>query len=132
MAENEEIENESIVIRESGEDYLEKILMIQEEKGFVKSVDLAAALNFSRPAVSRAVKILKADGLITVESGGKLVLTEEGYRRASETLNRHRTLTSLFTKLGVPSDIAEKDACHIEHDLHEETFEKLADLEKKL
>ncbi len=131
MAENENNENE-IVIRESGEDYLEKILMIQEEKGSVRSVDLAAALNFSRPAVSRAVKILKADGLITVEKGGKLVLTEEGMRRASDTLNRHRTLTSLFVKIGVPEDVAEKDACHIEHDLHEETFQKLSELEKKL
>ncbi len=131
MSETEETED-NIVIRESGEDYLEKILMIQQEKGSVRSVDLAAALNFSRPAVSRAVKILKADGLITVEKGGKLVLTEEGMKRASETLNRHRTLTSLFTKLGVPEDIAEKDACRIEHDLHEETFDKLSQLEKKI
>ena len=108
-------------IHESGEDYLEKILMLQEQDKNVRSVDLAAAFGYSRPAISRAVKVLKEDGFILVGNKGQLELTEEGRKKAEETLARHRVLTKLFKKLGIDSDIAETDACRVEHVLSDET-----------
>ena len=125
------IENESN-IHESGEDYLEKLLMLQEQNKAVRSVDLAAAFGYSRPAISRAVKVLKEDGFILVGPKGQLELTEEGRRKAEATLARHRVLTTLFRKLGIDSDIAETDACRVEHIIHQETFEKLSALLDKL
>ena len=118
-------------IHESGEDYLEKILMLQEQDKNVRSVDLAAAFGYSRPAISRAVKVLKEDGFILVGNKGQLELTEEGRKKAEETLARHRVLTKLFKKLGIDSDIAETDACRVGHIIHQETFAKLAELADK-
>ena len=109
---------------ESGENYLETILILNEKNnGKVKSIDLAKELNFSKPSVSRAVSILKNEGYIKVESSGYLILTEAGMAKAQMIYDRHKTLTKLFSKIAnVTPEIAEKDACRIEHVLSNETF----------
>ncbi len=125
---NTKIENQS-PLHESGEDYLEKILMLSKEGKSCRSVDLAAAFGYSRPAISRAVHLLCQNGYLDVGEKGVLLLTPEGRRRAENTLNRHKILTRLFVSLGVDGEIAETDACRIEHVLHEETFQALASIQ---
>ena len=109
---------------ESGENYLETILILNEKNnGKVKSIDLAKELNFSKPSVSRAVSILKNEGYIKVESSGYLILTEAGMAKAQMIYDRHKTLTNLFSKIAnVTPEVAEKDACRIEHVISNETF----------
>ncbi len=109
---------------ESGENYLETILILNEKNnGKVKSIDLAKELNFSKPSVSRAVSILKNEGYIKVESSGYLILTEAGMAKAQMIYDRHKTLTKLFSRIAnVTPEIAEKDACRIEHVISNETF----------
>ena len=109
---------------ESGEYYLETILILNEKNnGKVKSIDLAKELNFSKPSVSRAVSILKNEGYIKVESSGYLILTEAGMAKAQMIYDRHKTLTKLFSKIAnVTPEVAEKDACRIEHVISNETF----------
>lgn len=119
---------------ESGENYLETILILHEKNnGKVKSIDLAKELNFSKPSVSRAVSILKNDGYLKVEPSGYLVLTEAGLARAQMIYERHKTLTKLFLKIAnVTPEIAEKDACRIEHVISNETFYGLKTFLSKL
>lgn len=113
-------------MRESGEDYLETILLLKDKKNFVRSVDIATALDFSRASVSRAVKKLSEDGYVKMCDDGEIVLTEKGYAKASGVYERHRVLTSLFEKFfGVDPEIASDDACRIEHVLSEESFQKI-------
>ncbi len=112
-----------MVLLESGENYLETILMLQQEKGYVRSIDIASRLNFSKPSVSRAMGLLKQNGYIVVHPDGHVILTETGLKKASDVLERHRTLTEfLETVIHVTPDIAEKDACRIEHIISPETF----------
>jgi Mn-dependent DtxR family transcriptional regulator len=114
------------MIRESGEDYLETILIIRNRKGYVRAVDIAAELNFSKPSVSRAVSILVKNGLITVLPDGAINLTEEGLRLAENVYERHLLIRRFFVDvLGVDPATAETDACRVEHALSEETYEKL-------
>ncbi len=110
---------------ESSEDYLETILMIKEEKGFVRSIDIAEHLNFSKPSVSVAMKKLHEAGYITIAKNGHIDLTKSGLEVANKIYDRHKVLTNLFVELGVPYEIAEKDACRIEHDLSEETYQAI-------
>ena len=119
---------------ESGENYLETILILNEKKnGKGKSIDLAKELNFSKPSVSRAVSILKNEGYLRVESSGYLVLTEAGMARAKMIYERHIVLTRLFSKIAnVTPEIAEKDACRIEHVISNETFYGLKTFLSKL
>ncbi|MGN1133532.1 MAG: metal-dependent transcriptional regulator, partial [Oscillospiraceae bacterium] len=113
-------------IKESGENYLETILILQEKTGYVRSIDVAAELGFSKPSVSRAVGILKNDGYITVESDGQILLTKKGYLRAREVYDRHLLFsTFLHDILGVSESNANIDACKIEHVISYETYEKL-------
>ncbi len=109
-------------IYESAEDYLERILIIQHEKGFVRSIDIAHELNFSKPSVSVAMKKLRENDYIKVDDSGYITLTDAGYKIASSILERHEVLTTLLKKLGVSDEVAAQDACKIEHDLSEETF----------
>lgn len=110
-------------MQESGEDYIETIYLLKKKKGLVRSIDVANELNFSRPSVSRAVGILKEDGLITVEPDGELVLTEMGLKKAKSVYEKHTNLTKfLMLTAGVNEDIAETDACRIEHIISPETF----------
>ena len=109
---------------ESGENYLETILMLKESHGLVRSVDVARALNFSKPSVSRAVGILKEDGYITVEMNGEIELTAKGREKAEGIYERHRLLTEFLQRVsGVSAGIAEEDACRMEHVISEETFQ---------
>ena len=113
-------------IQESGEDYLETILILKNKKGYVRSVDVANELGYSKPSVSRAMSILREAGFITVESGGNICLTESGIEKAEAVYERHRTITAFLNDfLNVPRDIAAKDACRIEHILSDETFEAI-------
>ena len=115
-----------MAIRESGEDYLETILILHRKTGFVRSIDVANELGYSKPSISRAVGILKSDGYITVEPNGQLILTEAGLTKAEQVYGRHIMLRKfLHDTLGVSEENAEADACRIEHILSEETYSKL-------
>ena len=109
-------------IYESGEDYLEQILMLLEKKGHARSVDIAAGLNVSKPSVSVAMKKLKENGYIKMSTDNLISLTDKGYAIARKTYDRHQALTKYLMQLGVPEAIAKEDACKIEHDLSEESF----------
>ncbi len=108
----------------SVEDYLEAILMIQEEKGICRSIDVATHLGFSKPSVSVAVRNLEADGSVARADDGSLLLTDKGRRIAEDTLARHRFLTEFFTDIGVDPEVAENDACGMEHSISEESFRR--------
>lgn len=112
-------------IHESAEDYLEAILMLQERLGAARSVDVAAELEFSKASVSIAMKKLRENGYVVVDKDGFLSLTPKGKEIATHIYDRHKTLTDFFVRLGVDPDTAARDACKVEHDLSEETFEKL-------
>ena len=115
-----------MAIRESGEDYLETILILHRKTGFVRSIDVASELGYSKPSISRAVGILKSDGYITVEPNGQLILTDKGLAKAEQVYGRHVMLREfLRDTLGVSEENAEADACRIEHILSEETYSKL-------
>ena len=110
-------------IHESGENYLETILLLSKKKSEVRSIDIVNELNLSRPSVSRAMSILKNDGLITIDSGGFIPLSAEGLAIAERIYERHHIITDVLIRLGVPEEIAAQDACKIEHDLSDESFE---------
>ena len=114
-----------MVLHESGEDYLEAVLILHQQKGYVRSIDVAQYLGFSKPSVSRAVSILKANGYLTMEKDGRLELTPEGEANAQRVYERHRFLSEWLVKLGVSPEVAAADACRLEHDLSDETFQKL-------
>lgn len=109
---------------ESGENYLETILMLKEKNGVVRSIDIARELNFSKPSVSRAIGILKADHYIVVAHGGEIELTEEGRKTAEGIYERHKLLTAFLQKVaGVSEETAEADACKMEHIVSDEVFQ---------
>lgn len=109
---------------ESGENYLETILMLKEKYGTVRSIDIARNLNFSKPSVSRAVNILKDDGYIVIEHGGEIQLTEKGKEKAASIYERHQLLTRFLQKVaGVSEEVAEGDACRMEHILSDEVYQ---------
>ena len=114
-----------MMIHESGEDYLEAILKLKEKLGQVRSIDIVGELGYSKPSVSIAMKRLRENGYIEMAADGYITLTEEGYAVADRIYTRHRILTRLFTALGVSEATAAADACKVEHDLSDETFEKL-------
>ena len=101
-------------LQESGEMYLETILVLSRRLNKVRSVDVAEEMGYSKPSVSRAVGILKKNGYIIMDGSGHLYLTDEGRSVAEKTFERHRVLTKVFTKLGVSAGIAAEDACKIE------------------
>ena len=121
------IPNEKIApeMRESGEMYLETILILSEKQPVVRSIDVAGEMGFSRPSVSRAVATLKKGGYITVEKSGDLRLTETGREIAVKIYERHRVISRLLKKIGVPEKVADADACRIEHVISDETFSAL-------
>ena len=112
-------------IFESGEDYLERILMLQNKNGSVRAIDIANDMNYSKPSVSIALKKLKANNLIEVNNDGIITLTELGKTKALEIYERHTVITKFLLHIGVDKETALKDACKIEHDLSNETFNKL-------
>lgn len=112
-------------ILESGEDYLERILMLQNKNGNVRAIDIANDMNYSKPSVSIALKKLKANNLIEVNNDGIITLTNEGMKKALEIYERHTIITKFLLHIGVNKETALKDACKMEHDLSDETFNKL-------
>ena len=118
-------------IQESAENYLEAILMIKEHKEIVRSIDIVRVLNFSKPSVSVAMKNLKEAGLVTMDETGRIELTAEGEKIATKIYERHVKVSDWLTSLGVPRDIAEADACRMEHVISEETFEAFKKLAEK-
>lgn len=109
-------------VLESAENYLEAILMIREEKGMVRAIDVVNQLGFSKPSVSVAMKNLETNDFITRNKDGFIFLTESGEEIAEMIFERHKLLTDLFVRLGVSEETAREDACKVEHDLSEETF----------
>ncbi len=109
-------------LKESGEMYLETILILSKKSSSVRSVDVGEYMGFSKPSVSRAVSLLKSGGYINMQKDGSLILTEEGKKIAEKIYERHTLLTQMLVKLGVNEDVASSDACKIEHDLSDETF----------
>ena len=112
-------------ILESSEDYLEAMLMMKERRGYIRSIDIAAELGVTKPSVSYATKRLRENGYITMDKEGLITLTESGMVIASRVYERHKTLTAFFTSLGVNPETAMEDACKVEHDLSEETYEAM-------
>ena len=112
-------------IHESAEDYLESILMLKERKGMVRSIDIANELQFTKASVSVAMKKLRENGYIEVDADGFIGLTPAGLQIARHIYDRHKLLTEFFVHLGVSPEVAAADACKVEHDLSDETFEKL-------
>lgn len=112
-------------IYESAEDYLERILMLQQNGKKVRSIDVAQSFGYSRASISRAINNLKSSGHILIDESGFITLNESGLKIAEKMLMRHTQLTDVFIKLGVPKEIAINDACKIEHDISEETFNAL-------
>lgn len=120
-----------MVLRKSAEDYLETILILKNEKGVVRSVDVAHHLEFSKPSVSRAVTNLRNDGYLVMMADGELVLTEKGLSVAEHVYERHTVLTGFLASIGVPPETAALDACLVEHVISEETFSSIKKMYKK-
>ena len=114
-----------MVIHESAEDYLESILILKERRGVVRSIDIVNELGYSKPSVSIAMKKLRENGYISMDADGSITLMESGQKIADRIYHRHRTITHFFTLLGVSPDVAAEDACKVEHDLSEETFDTI-------
>ena len=112
-------------IYESAEDYLERILILQEKGNGVRSIDIAHDMGFSKPSISVAMKKLKEAGLIKIDDNGFITLTKEGHVIADKVYERHCVLTKVLTSIGVSEEQAEKDACKVEHVISEETFEAI-------
>ena len=112
-------------LMESGEMYLETILVLKNKYGYVRSIDIAHEMNFSKPSVSRAIALLKDDGYVEHDPHGMIVLTDKGLTIAEKIYDRHRTLTKYLMWLGVSEDTAQADACKIEHIISDESFERI-------
>lgn len=112
-------------MHESGEMYLETILILKGQMPQVRSIDVANQTGYSKPSVSRAIGLLKNGGYINVDDGGHITFTPSGESIAKRIYERHMQLSALFIKLGVSPEVASKDACKIEHDISDETFEAL-------
>ena len=109
-------------LQESGEMYLETILILSKKSNFVRAIDVGEHMGYSKPSVSRAVGLLKAGGYIQVDENGAITLLPPGQEVAERIYERHRVLTDFFKRIGVTPDVAEADACRIEHVISEETF----------
>ena len=109
-------------IQESAENYLETILILNRRNGYARAIDIAAELEFSKPSVSIAMKNLRENGYITVNSAGHISLTEKGAEIAERIYERHTFLSSWLVELGVDPAVAAEDACRMEHDISDESF----------
>ena len=109
-------------IGKSAEDYLESMIILKEKNGYVRSIDIAGFLGVTKPSVSNAMKRLREEGYIEMNKSGFITVTEKGMDIADKIYTRHKKLTDFFIAIGVDPDVAEEDACKIEHDLSDETF----------
>lgn len=118
-------------IGKSAEDYLESMIILKEKNGYVRSIDIAGFLGVTKPSVSVAMKRLREDGYIEMDKSGLITVTDKGMEIADKIYTRHKKLTDFFVALGVDPAVAEDDACKIEHDLSDETFDAIcAHIEK--
>ena len=114
-----------MALQESGEMYLETILILSQKNSFVRSVDISEHMGYSKPSVSRAVGLLKAGEYIVIDGDGHIQLTDSGRAVAEKILSRHRLLTETLTRLGVSQETAAADACKMEHIISDETYEAI-------
>lgn len=112
-------------LHESAEDYLEAILNIKEQQGYVRSIDIATFMNVSKPSITYATKKLKEGGFINMDANGMITLTDKGNDVANRIWTRHKTIATFFEIIGVKKKQALTDACKVEHDLSEETFKAI-------
>jgi len=112
-------------VHESGEMYLEAILVLSQKNGFVRSIDVSEYLGYSKPSVSRAMGILRSGEYIVVDKDGAITLTDSGREIAEKIYDRHTLLTKLLVKLGVSEETAAADACKLEHAVSDESFEAI-------
>ncbi len=115
----------SMKIMKSSEDYLETMLMLHEEHGFIRSIDIAEHLGVTKPSVSYATKRLRENGYITMERDGLITLTDSGMAIARRMYDRHKRLSEFLIRLGVDPQTAREDACKIEHDLSDASYEAI-------
>ena len=116
-----------MVIHQSGEDYLEVILVLRERLGMVRSIDIVNEMQFKKPSVSVAMKKLRENGYIETDADGYITLTPQGREVAERVYERHQVLCSVLTALGVDEETAASDACKIEHVISDETFDAIKD-----
>ena len=114
-----------MAVSEAIENYLETIYILSQQQNEVHAIDICSYLSYSRPTVSIVLRQMREHGLVTVNEDNHIFLTEEGHRIASRIFERHEVLTQMLTQLGVSHETAVRDACKIEHDLSEETFEAI-------
>ena len=112
-------------ILRAAEDYLEAMLMMQKKHGYIRSIDIAEFLGVTKPSVTYTTKRLKENGYITMDKDGLITLTPPGLEIAQRIYSRHRLLVEMLQRIGVPEKIAREDACKIEHDISNETFDAL-------
>lgn len=110
-------------MRESGEDYLETIYLLSQSKDGIHAIDLANELNYARPSITKAIKALKLQGYLVIDENKHIILTQTGLERAKKIYERHQVITQFLKNLGVSDQVAAADACRMEHDLSQETFE---------
>ena len=118
-------------LHESGEMYLETILILKNQNEYVRSIDIAHTMDFSKPSVSRPIKLLKESQLIVVDDKGYIDFTDEGRRIAEKVYGRHQILTEFLVSIGVSAKQAEEDACRIEHIISDETQQCIQNFLKK-
>ena len=112
-------------ILRASEDYLESMLMMKLKHGYIRSIDVAEHLGVTKPSVTYATRRLKESGHITMDKDGLITLTETGMAVAAKMLDRHKTLTAFLIALGVDATTAEEDACKIEHDISQQTYDAI-------
>lgn len=115
----------AVHLQESGEMYLETIYVLSQKIGSVRSLDIAEYMNYSKPSISRAMGLLKNGNYILIDAGGYITLTESGLEIAKKIYERHTVITRLLMMLGVDEETAAEDACKIEHDISEKSFEAI-------
>lgn len=119
-------------IKESGENYLETILILSQKNGFVRSIDVATELNYTKASISRAIGILKREDYITIQENGQILFTEKGRKKAEAVYERHRVISEFLVKtLGVDEKTAQEDACHIEHIISQKSFDAIKNFNTK-
>ena len=116
---------------ESGENYLETIFMLKKKNGFVRSIDIAHELNYTKPSVSVVMKSLREAGYITVDENGGITLTESGNEIALRMYERHELIANILIAIGVDKETAYEDSCKIEHVISEETFKKVKEFTER-
>ena len=114
-------------IQKASEDYLESMLMMKEQHGYIRSIDVADHLGVTKPSVTYATKRLRENGYIEMDRDGLITLTDRGMAIAAKMLDRHHTLTKFFIALGVDEKTAEEDACKIEHDISQQTYDAICE-----